>query len=337
MSYDTLEVLVRNALSEATERCLFGFQGGEPTLAGLAFYQALIDLEQKYNVNKVSVRHSIQTNGLLLDDEWGAFLAEHNFLTGISIDGPKTIHNLLRADSNGKETHNRCIRATRLLSKYKVEYNILSVVTRQLAAHPDAVYNFYKREGFRHLQLIPCLDGLKETPDSNIYSLSSKGYGDFLCRFFDLWYNDFIREDYYSVRNFDNYIYMLAGYPPENCAASGVCFVNPLIEADGGVYPCDFYALNRYRLGSVYTHSFQDMLACEIAMGFINDSRSVHTDCCGCEYNAICRGGCRRDRKSSGSDAPGLNTYCSAYRQFFNHTLPRMKDIANHMRTELRR
>ena len=334
MSYKTLEILVRNALSETTEMCLFGFQGGEPTLAGLDFYRNLIRLEQKYNVNRVFIRHSIQTNGLLLNDEWGTFLAEYDFLTGISIDGPKSVHNTLRTDANGKKTHKQCIFATRLLSKHKAKYNILSVVTRQLATHPDQVYHFYKTQGFRHLQLVPCLDGLREARNSHLYSLDSKRYGDFLCRLFDLWYDDFVKDDYYSFRNFDNFIYMLAGYPPENCATSGACSVNPLIEADGSVYPCDFYALNRYRLGSVYTHSFHEMLSGGVAEEFVGASRSVHAECCKCEYGFICKGGCRRDREPPNGDRLELNYFCASYKQFFKHALPRMTDIAAHMRIE---
>ena len=330
MSYETLEKLVCSALSETTEMCVFGFQGGEPTLAGIDFFKTLIKLEEKYNINSISINHSIQTNGLLLNDEWCEFLSRHRFLTGISIDGSKEIHNTFRIDANGKATHNRCLQATQKLSKHKAEYNVLSVVTNQLAAHPDKVYHYYKKQGFRHLQFIPCIDGFEEQRHSHSYSLDSNQYGDFLCRIFDLWYEDFIREDYYSIRNFDNYIYMLAGYPPENCATSGTCSTAPLVEADGSVYPCDFYAFNPYCLGNIHTHSFAEMLAGATAMEFIRSSQQAHPQCEKCSYYSICRGGCRRDRELTPNSGLGLNKYCTAYKQFFDHAIPQMTNIARH-------
>ncbi len=326
MSEDTLEHVVYNALRETTDVCVFGFQGGEPTLAGLEFYRMIIDFERKHNPNNITIRHSIQTNGLLLDDEWCSFLAQYNFLVGLSIDGPKDVHDRYRFDASGKETHNRCLRAARMLSKHRVDYNILTVVTRSLAAHPDMAFNFYKKHGFRHLQFIPCLDGLGDNPNSHDYSLDSGPYGDFLCRLFDLWYGDYVKNDYYSIRSFDNYVYMLAGFPPENCAACGICSVTPLIEADGSVYPCDFYALDDYLLGNVHTHSFQDMISGSIAESFVNASRHIHNECRNCRYYNICRGGCRRDRESYAGQ-PGLNVHCTAYKKFFSHALPRMAQL----------
>ncbi|MDR1157763.1 MAG: anaerobic sulfatase maturase [Oscillospiraceae bacterium] len=332
MSLETLERLVYKALSESTQMCVFGFQGGEPTLAGIDFYRELIRFEKQYNTNRVSIRHSLQTNGLLLDSEWCAFLAENKFLTGLSMDGPKFLHDVLRVDGDESGTHSRCLQAARLLTKHKAEFNILTVVTRHLAAHPGKVYQYYKRQGFRHLQFIPCLERLEETDDSHTYSPDNKRCGYFLHRLFDLWYEDFEKGDYYSIRNFDNFIYILAGYPPENCAASGLCSVSPLVEADGSVYPCDFYALDPYRMGSVYTHSFADMLSGDIAMSFIAPSRAIHPACKTCSYYPVCRNGCRRERIHDADGQLGQNRYCAAYRQFFQYTMPRMAHVARGLR-----
>ena len=328
MSESTLEAVVKNALSEAGDSCVFGFQGGEPTLAGLDFYRTLIRLEARYNTKNIKISHAIQTNGMLIDDAWAQFLAENRFLVGLSIDGGKQVHDALRPDPQGKGTHSRCIQAARRLSRCKAEYNILSVVTRQLAAHPDKAYRFYKQQDFRHIQFIPCLDGLNEQYGAHPYSLDAEGYGRFLCRVFDLWYEDFVKDDYYSIRGFDNYIYMLAGYPAENCAMNGVCTAYPLVEADGGVYPCDFYAVDEYRLGSVHTDSFSEMLAGGTAQAFVKPSFSVPPVCRVCEYYVICRGGCRRDRVLKEDGSLGLNRYCESYKMFFSHSLERMKVLA---------
>jgi uncharacterized protein len=332
MSLETLEKIVHSALSESTEMCMFGFQGGEPTLMGIDFYKDFIRLEKRYNTNHTTILHSLQTNGLSLDDTWCAFLAENNFLVGISIDGPKFPHDMLRVDGNGVGTHSRCLQAARLLTKHKAEFNVLTVVTRHLARHPGKVYQYYKKQGFRHLQFIPCLDRLDETAASHVYSPDNNEYGDFLHRLFDLWYEDFDKGNYFSIRNFDNFIYMLAGFPPENCAASGLCSISPVIEADGSVYPCDFYALDPYRMGNVHTHSFAEMLSNDVAKNFIAPSRSIHPKCKTCSYYPVCRNGCLRERISGADDQPGQNRYCAAYRQFFQYAMPRMVNIARGLR-----
>jgi uncharacterized protein len=335
MSFETLETIVKKALFEAKKYCGFAFQGGEPALAGLEFFKKLIELENKHNVNSVQIAHAIQTNGLLLDDAWAEFFRENNFLVGLSIDASKQNHDYFRHDTKEKGTHNRCMNIARMLTKQRVDFNILSVVTRQLANHPDATYNFYKKNDFRFIQFIPCLDdlsSLKENPPKiNEYSLTPEIYGKFLCRIFDMWYSDFVKDDYYSIRAFDNYINMLTGVPPENCAMNGICNVYALIEADGSVYPCDFYATDEYHIGNVKTHSFGEMLGCEEVRAFIEPSQKVDPACKVCEYYFICRGGCRRDREPISDGVLSLNRYCSAYKQFFAHSLHRMKALAHNM------
>ena len=328
MTRDVLETLVQKALSEVTEYCAFGFQGGEPTLAGLGFYRNLIEFEKKYNVNNVKLSHTLQTNGLLLNGEWAAFLRENGFLTGLSVDAYKQAHDDLRPDRAGKGTHNRCMNAARLLSKHRADFNILSVVTRPMASHPEKAYNFYKRGGFRYIQFIPCIDGFGEEQAENIYSLSADKYGEFLCQIFDLWYDDFIKGEYYSIRIFDNYIQMLAGYPPESCAMQGVCTPYALVEADGSVYPCDFYAADQYFLGNITENSFTEMFEGEKAAEFSKLSRIPDSSCIQCEYRFICRGGCRRDREPVIGGRLSINRYCVAYKAFFRHALPRMQSIA---------
>jgi len=333
MKESVLETIVQKALAESEQFCMFGFQGGEPTLAGIDFFRDLIKFVKQYNVNNIKVSYSLQTNGLLLDDDWAKFFHDNNFLVGLSIDATKQIHDDFRMDPSGKGTHNRCMAAARLLSKYNVDFNILSVLTRQFASHPDKAYRFYKQSRFRYIQFIPCLDGLNDEPGANYYSLDAKVYGRFLCRIFDLWYSDFINDNYYSIRAFDNYIQMLMGRPAENCAMNGVCNAYALIEADGSVYPCDFYAIDECLLGNVSTHSFDEMLTGEKAEVFIAASKHVDTACLTCEYSFICRGGCRRDREPVVNGIPSLNHFCDAYRAFFEHALPRMSAIARSMNT----
>lgn len=328
MSIGTLERLVSAIFSEVTDVCSIGFQGGEPTLAGLGFFHALIQFEKKYNQNNIKVLYSIQTNGLLLDDEWADFFFKNKFLVGLSIDARQSVHDRLRVDAYGKGTHNLCLKAARLLEKHKVEFNILSVVSKWLAACPDEAWLFYKQHNFRHLQFIPCLDSLNATNNINTYSPKAKIYGKFLCRIFDLWYEDWVQEEYISVRSFDNYLHMLVGLPPENCAMSGVCQPYALVEADGGVYPCDFYALDEYLLGNIYRNSFEEMLSSNVTQAFVSLSSQINPLCARCDYFPLCRGGCRRDREPIVDGVLSPNRYCAAYKMFFSHAMSRLSHLA---------
>ena len=329
MTPDTLNALVRRALSEATSFCSFGFQGGEPTLAGLDFFRALVELVERHNKRGVKVVYALQTNGLLIDEDWARFLAEHRFLTGISIDAGRGVHDTLRLDNGGQGTHKRAMKAAELMARHGAAFNILSVVTNDLAAHPRRTYDFYRENGFHHLQFIPCI-GPVEGPDAaSPHVLRPRDYGKFLCETFDLWYRDYAKGDYRSVRTFENYIRILAGGQPENCAMSGACKAHPVVEADGGVYPCDFYATDCYRLGSVETDTFDSMLSGDRAQAFEAPSRHIDATCRTCEYLALCRGGCRRDREPLTGGLPGRNRYCESYKAFFAHALGRMREVSS--------
>ncbi|MDR1533683.1 MAG: anaerobic sulfatase maturase [Planctomycetota bacterium] len=326
MSPDILAALVEKALAETTKACSFGFQGGEPTLAGLDFYRHLIDLEGFHNKNNVRIFHSIQTNGLAVTPEWAKFWAKNNFLVGISLDADKRRHDEFRVDAAGKGTHNRCLAACRTLNEYKVPYNILAVVTRGLASHPDKTYWHYRDRGFRHLQFIPCLDDLGEGQSGSPHSLDAETYGKFLCRLFDLWLRDYMNGDFVSIRIFDNWIGMLLGQPPESCDLIGRCRPYLLVEGDGTVFPCDFYAVDKYRLGNIVRDSVDALMNCEAANRFAAESVPVHPRCRKCEYYFLCRGGCRRHREPL-SEEPSLDMYCESHRRFFAHALPGMRMV----------
>lgn len=328
MSMDTLETLVRKSLAYPEEACTIGFQGGEPTLAGLDFFRSLIDFEKQYNTGNLQIIHTLQTNGLTLDPEWAEFLAKNGFLTSVSLDAGKQLHDQMRPDDKGKDTHNRVVRAIRLLEKHGAEYNIQSVVTRAMARHPDKTYRYFKDHGFRHIQFIPCQEPLGGAAGERPYSLDAAAYGKFLCRVFDLWHADFVDGDYYSIRMFDNYVHMLAGHPPEICSMAGRCQAYLLVEADGEVFPCDFYAVEELRLGNIGQDDIGAMLEGTNARRFVESSTHVHEDCLGCEFFFLCRGGCRRDREPAVDGLLGKNAYCESYRTLFEHALPKLKTLS---------
>lgn len=328
MSTDTLEELVRKSFDYAEGACTFAFQGGEPTLSGLNFYKSLIEFQKKYNTKGVQVYNAIQTNGLVIDEQWAEFLAKNEFLTGISLDGPKDIHDMNRVNKDGKGSFTQVMHAIDLFKKHDVEFNILTVVNSQTARHIMKIYNYFKKQGFRYLQFIPCMDPLNEKPGQHEYSLSPKRYTYFLKTLFDLWYADAMKGNFISIRQFDNLVGMLLGRSPESCGMSGVCSLNFVIESDGSTYPCDFYVIDQWYLGNILIDSFEKIRNCENANKFVNVSKHISEQCKSCPHFMLCRGGCRRNREPFTDGLPSLNYFCQPLKEFFSYSTERLKQIA---------
>ncbi|HYE11636.1 MAG TPA: anaerobic sulfatase maturase [Patescibacteria group bacterium] len=328
MSNGSLEAVVRKGLAYADQECTFSFQGGEPTLAGLDFFQELIRFQQKYNYKKVRISNIIQTNGYIIDDQWAEFFAKNRFLVGLSLDGIKEINDFHRVESNGKGTHSAIMRCVQLFKKLHVEFNILTVITAQSAKKIEKIYNFYKKSDLKYLQFIPCLDPLGEPRGKHAYSLSPEQYTYFLKKLFDLWYEDVRKRDFVYIRYFENLVGMVKGYAPESCGMLGHCTPQIVIEADTGVYPCDFYVFDKYRLGSLDTDSFEELEKARRESGFIQESIHIDDKCKHCRFEGLCRGGCRRDREPMVENRLSLNYYCSAYYEFFDYAIDRLHFLA---------
>lgn len=330
MTLETLKKLVIRAFEYAgRNRVAFAFQGGEPTLAGLDFYHALIGLQKKYNTHGAEVRNSIQTNGLTIDAEWAEFLAENRFLTGLSLDGTKAIHDANRIDAAGRGTYSRVKKAAALLGAAGAEFNILCVVTSALARHGAQVFDALTGDGFKYLQFIQCLDGFGCEPSQ--YSLNAERWGEFLCTVFDRYYDAVIRGDYVSVRPLDNFMELAVGLPPSCCGYNGVCECYFVVESDGGVYPCDFYVLDRYRMGSITETGFAELHASRAAARFTAESEPVADACRACEWYALCRGGCRRHREPPSGGPLTENRFCEGNRRFFEYAYPRMRELTRYI------
>lgn len=313
MSEETAEQLIVRAFELAEKSCGFMFQGGEPTLAGLDFFKGFAALVKKHNNNNVKIYFSLQTNGLSLTSEWAKFLRDESFLVGISLDGPSEINDLNRKDALENGTFKRVLKGCELLKEYGVEYNILSVITSRSVRSPERLFNFYKKQGFKNLQFIPCIEAFDGRCD---FSPSPKAYGEFLIKIFDLWFKEVKAKNYISIRHIENYLDIMSGREPENCSMRGHCGIQFVTEGNGNVYPCDFYALDEFLLGNVYESSFKEMILSEKGGAFLSSSAVLPEKCKSCEWVNICRNGCRRYRMPSVGGADTYK-YCESNKMFF--------------------
>lgn len=314
MNEDTLEQVIRRTLLFAEKECTIAYQGGEPTLAGLEFFEKSIELQEKYNGNRVRIHNSIQTNGYNLNDDWCAFFAKNHFLVGISVDGVKATHDAFRKDAAGADTYLRILEGVKLLEKHHVDYNILTVVNSKTAPKIRRIYENYARMGFRYQQYIACLDPFEAAQGKESYSLTPEAYGQFLIDLFELWEMDLRKGKQPYIRQFDNWVGILMGMAPEACDQRGVCGIQNVVEADGSVYPCDFYVMDGYCIGNLNTDTMEQIYRNREESGFQASSRNHPEQCRNCRYLQICRGGCRRHRMGEGH----LNIFCKSYQMFFD-------------------
>lgn len=329
MSVETLEAVIRKTLCSAAGSYSITFQGGEPTLSGLDFFKKAVEFEKKYNVNHVPIYNAIQTNGYRLTEEWADFFRENHFLVGVSLDGVPKLHDRFRKNIKGEGTFQRIMENIRMLGRKGVEFNILSVVNGKTAPYIKKNYEFYRKNNLNYLQFIACLDPLNETPGQKEYSLTPEAYGSFLIELFDLWYIDLLQGKQPYIRQFENYIAMILGQMPESCDMRGVCSLQYVVEADGSVYPCDFYVLDEYRLGSFLENTIEEIDKKREETGYIEKSLTREAACDNCPYRGLCRGGCRRSRDS---ESNYHQYFCKSYQMFLDACLPRLIEIAKRIR-----
>lgn len=325
MTETTADGIIENVLSHARAGASFAFQGGEPTLVGLPFFEHFVEQVNARNRNGIPVTYAIQTNGLAIDEAWARFFADNHFLVGLSMDGPAELHDGHRRSVDGSGTFESVSRAAKFLREAGADFNILCVVTADLSRKGKKVYEWFRAQHFGFLQFILCLEpeegvrhGKAPTPDR---------YAAFLIDVFNAWYEDWRKGVYCSVRYFDNLVQMLLGGPAELCSLRGECTNQLVAESDGECYPCDFYVEERYRLGNLASDPLDALWQSDGAKRFLTDGIRSDRTCVNCEYRRFCGGGCRRERFGSGRTA-----YCEAYQKFFKICLPRLALVAEDLR-----
>jgi len=280
---------------KAGDHITFAFQGGEPTLVGLDFFKKFVKYVQTQS-KKVHIHYAIQTNGILIDDEWCEFFKEHAFLVGLSIDGNAQLHDENRLNSQGKGTFKKVMEAKRRFDQYDIDYNVLCVLTNKLARHPEQVFKFLIKEKICFIQFIPCLDDL-HGGNSLPYALKPERFAYFYKQLFILWKREFDKGNYISITLFDNIVHLLKTGRVATCGMLGKCMPHYVIEANGNSYPCDFYVLDEYCVGNI-TESKLSEIFCHPSMQkfLVCDQSEIAEICKECSYYQLCRGGCKRMR-----------------------------------------
>jgi uncharacterized protein len=321
MTLETLERLVDTYLFYSYPNSAFAFQGGEPTLAGLPFFEKLVEFQKHYGRSGQAVSNSIQTNGLLIDDAWCRLFNEYHWLVGVSLDGPEEMHDLYRIDRQGRGTWRAVMKAIECLKKNGVEFNVLCVVSRGNVAKPGELYRFLRSLGIDYIQYIPLaeFDGLGQPMP---FTIAPEEYGRFLCDTFDLWWPDRRRV---HIRYFENIAESLAGQRPSACTMHETCDSYAVVEYSGDVYPCDFFVEQNWKLGNIHFGSWGEVARQQRRRQFAANKAIPHPACQACEYQSICHGGCPKHRLGRNRHFGDLDYFCAAYKMIFAKSVGPLK------------
>jgi uncharacterized protein len=346
MTDELLERFIRQYISVQQSPVIsFVWQGGEPTMLGLDFYKKVVELQHKHAGNKI-IENSLQTNGTLITEEWGQFLKKHNFLVGISIDGPEHIHNKYRITINNKTSFSKVLEGIDILKHYQVEFNTLTVVHRNNAPHASEIYQFLKNIGSKYLQFIPIVERIKKDTETTGLHLANPTdldaevtewsvlpgqFGNFLITIFNEWVQNDVGN--YYIQQFDATLANWVGAPPRICVYSETCGNDLVIEHSGDVYSCDHYVYPEYKLGNIGEQTLFALIQSPKQKKFgENKLNELSQECIDCSYRFACHGECPKHRFTKSIDGTSrLNYLCSDYKIFFEHVHPYMQFMGDEL------
>ena len=344
MSRELLERYIHQYIAaQPLDEVHFAWQGGEPTLLGVDFFRAVVELQRRF-ANGKTIQNALQTNGTLIDDGWAGFLAEHHFLVGVSIDGPRELHDCYRIDKGQAPTFDRVMRGIAKLKEHNVEFNTLTVVHRKNSAHPIEVYRFLKEIGSGFIQFIPIVERKAAAADGNglvliqpsfqsaaevtDWSVEPEAYGRFLSRIFDEW----VKQDVgrYFVQLFDVALESWLGMDASLCVFRKTCGSALAMEHTGDLYSCDHFVYPENKLGNIMDAALEQLASSPQQKAFGNAKYdSLPQMCRRCEVRFACNGECPKHRFLTTPDGePGLNYLCAGYKHFFKHIDPYMQFMA---------
>ena len=331
MTDKTLERMISEYLKIKMPLHQICFQGGEPTIMGLNFYQKAVNLIEKYGSGK-KISLSLQTNGTLLNDEWGKFLHKYNFLVGISVDGPKEIHNKYRKTSSNEDSHHLVMRGLNILKKHNIEHNILSLVTKANINKAEEIYLYNKNIlQSKHHQYIECVE-FDNTDKLCSFCPSGDEWGNFLCSLFDIWYKDRYEV---SVRLFDSILFKMVEQKANVCVMNSNCRQYLMVENNGDLFPCDFFMLPELKLGNIFeSNGFLNAWNGDKIKNFGKRKSQYNEKCSNCKYLNLCHGCCQKNRSKDGINSKKLSVLCSGWKMFYDYTYDKFKALAEEIKEQ---
>ncbi len=325
MTLETLERLVDTWLFYSYPASTFAFQGGEPTLAGLPFFEKLVEFQKQYGRNGQSVSNALQPNAILIDDNWCRLFKEYNWLLGVSLDGPEEVNDVYRYNKEGRGTWKRVMQSIETLHKHAVEFNCLCVLSQANVEKPRELYRFYRSLGVDNIQFIPLAE-FDGNGNPLPFTITAQQYGRFLCEIFDLWWPDRRKV---RIRFFDNTAEALAGMKPGTCTMHETCDSYVVVEYNGDVYPCDFFVEKDWKIGNMALDSWSEIARRQRRFGFASKKTLAHPECQVCEYQSICHGGCPKLRHGPNGRFEDLDYFCAAYKMIFAKSVgPLKREVA---------
>ena len=332
MSESTLEELMQQAMQHSGSQISFAWQGGEPTLMGLPFFEKAVYFQQHYGRNQ-SVGNGLQTNGTLLDENWAAFLKKYNFLVGLSIDGPQHVHDHYRKMKGGQDSWAKVREGAKFLLDAGVETNALTVLNDYSVQFPEEIYQHHKSLGLNFMQFIPCLEAdVVDHAKPAHFSLPPQAYGEFLIKIFDLWSADFDGDlATTSVRFFDSVFHKYLGLQAPQCTMMHECGVYLTVEHNGDVYSCDFYVEPAWKLGNIHEQLLPVMLNAPKQTQFGKIKSILPAECKSCKWLLQCHGGCPKERTVDRPDG-SLSYFCESYKMIFEYADARLRELAEKFR-----
>ena len=329
MPPETLEAMMKNFFSAPQREFGFGWQGGEPTLMGLDFFKHVVELQKAYAPAGSVISNGLQTNGTLIDDEFAAWLAENEFLVGISIDGPPAVHDRYRTNHVGRGTHHQVVEGLNALKRHGVEYNVLALVTEANVCKPAELYHYLKSLGSSHHQYIPCVE-YGESGELMPYAVSGEQWGRFLAGVFDEWAP--ADAESVSIRFFDSVLQKVLSGDATMCSMGKDCRHYFVVEHNGDVFPCDFFVEPERRLGNVRHDRFTDIWRSPAYREFGRMKKHWNEACDDCEFLSYCAGDCPRMRFQDDEDPRALSALCPGWKHFYRHAMPRFEELAGEFR-----
>lgn len=325
MSDEVLESYTRQYLQAMPVQCDFGWQGGEPTLAGLDFFRKAVELQNRYKVEGQTVNNGLQTNGTLLTDEFCEFFAENNFLVGISLDGPAQWHDKFRYDHAGNPTFHRAWAGLELMRKHGVEFNVLVTLNSTNASHAGNIYRYFVNRGIKYLQFIPILERMPDGSPTP-FSCTGEQFGRFMLDVFDIWANRDVGQ--VSERFIDSVIHTIIYGCASTCCTSRRCANAYVLEFNGDLYACDHFVYPEWRIGNIMDTPLVELLKDPKLEDFARLKTDLPAACHGCEFLNFCWGGCPKHHMPIGHDSARVNYFCEGYKMFFRHALGDLTRIA---------